>query len=409
MTTVKIGLFGFGSVGQGFYKQALQNNSLDIQKIVVKTRDKARILDAHYFSYDKNEILNDPAIDVIVEAIDDHEQSFEIVSTALRNKKHVVTANKKMLASHLAELLELQKENNVTLLYEASSLGSIPAIKNVEEYFGDEQINSFSGIFNGTSNFILTKIFNENIDYGTALKQAQDLGFAEADPTNDVEGFDARSKLIILSLHAYGIILKPEQILTVGVNNLKDLDIDFAIKHNHKIKLVPRVIHTTHGIHAFVLPQFVSSDDLIFHIENEHNILVIDGQFTGKQTYTGKGAGSEPTGSAVYKDVLNVLRKHNYQYSKFNRNADTLLSDDLLVEVYLRTNGPHAHISFESIKESGFFQSDYFTLGYVNLKTLLDHSHDLLAQQAVIIATGATKAVDQVTELAAIEETLLSV
>ena len=175
--TLKIGLFGFGCVGQGLYH--VLNNSTgfkaDIVKIGLKDKTKKRTVATELITFDKWEILNNPEIDVIVELIDDADEAFLIVSEALKKGKHVVTANKKLLAVHLDELYRLQKENNVSLLYEASACGSIPIIRSLEEYFDNEELEKVSGIFNGTTNYILTKTISEKLSYADALKQAQDL------------------------------------------------------------------------------------------------------------------------------------------------------------------------------------------------------------------------------------------
>ncbi|HXD92717.1 MAG TPA: homoserine dehydrogenase, partial [Bacteroidia bacterium] len=238
---LKIGLFGFGCVGQGLYY--VLNNSTgfkaDIVKIAVKNRDKKRSVTADLITYDKWEILNNPEIDVIVELIDDADEAFNIVSEALKRGKHVVTANKKMLALHLEELYALQQKHNVSLLYEASACGSIPIIRSLEEYFDNEELEKVSGIFNGTTNYILTKTISEKLSYDNALKQAQEKGFAETDPTNDVEGFDAKFKTVIIALHAFGLIIKQEDVLNLGITTLHDNDIKYASEKGYKIKLTP--------------------------------------------------------------------------------------------------------------------------------------------------------------------------
>ena len=193
-TKLKIGLFGFGCVGQGLYY--VLNNSTgfkaDIVKIGVKNRNKERSVSDDLITYDKWEILNNPEIDVVVELIDDVAEAFLIVSEALKKGKHVVTANKKLLALHLEELYALQQKYNVSLLYEASAGGSIPIIRTLEEYFDNEELEKVTGILNGTSNYILSKTLHENKSYETALLEAQEKGFAETDPSSDVEGFDPK-------------------------------------------------------------------------------------------------------------------------------------------------------------------------------------------------------------------------
>ncbi|MCW3077086.1 MAG: homoserine dehydrogenase, partial [Bacteroidetes bacterium] len=240
---LNIGLFGFGCVGQGLYH--VLNNSkgftANITQIAVKDRTKERSLPTEIFTFNKYDILDNPEINVIVELIDDADEAFEIVKYAIQKGKHVVTANKKLVATHLKELYELQEKHNVSLLYEASTCGSIPIIRTLEEYFDNEQLNKVSGIFNGTTNYILTKTINEKISYDAALKQAQEKGFAETDPTADVEGFDPKYKAVIIALHAFGVFAEPEKILNIGITTLHDNDIKYASEKGYKIKLVPTV------------------------------------------------------------------------------------------------------------------------------------------------------------------------
>src|SRR2546428_1508650 len=184
-TKIKLGLFGFGCVGQGLYNALNQTEGIkaEVVKICVKNASKSRSLPEHYFTIDKNELLNNSEINVIVEMIDDAAAAFEIVKAALKSGKAVVSANKKMIADNFAELYSLQQEYNVPLLYEASACASIPIIRNLEEYYDNDLLGAVEGIFNGSTNYILTKIFKEDLDFSTAILQAQTAGFAETDPT----------------------------------------------------------------------------------------------------------------------------------------------------------------------------------------------------------------------------------
>src|SRR5690606_8801121 len=195
-----IGMFGFGVVGQGLYDIIKTKKlNLEIKKFVIKNADKKRTLPAALFTTDASAILEDKEINTVVELIDDADVAFEITKQALKSGKNVVSANKKMIASHLEELTHIQHEYGTSLLYEGAVCGSIPIIRNLEEYYDNELLHSVSGIFNGSSNYILSKIFNDNQTYDVALKQAQDLGFAETDPTLDVGGFDPKYKLAIVA------------------------------------------------------------------------------------------------------------------------------------------------------------------------------------------------------------------
>src|SRR6201995_5285853 len=237
---LNIGLFGFGVVGQGLYDIIKTKNlNIEIVKIAIKDSHKQRTLPENLFTTDRDELLNNPGINTIVELINDTEAAFEIVSRALSSGKNVVSASKKMIATYLNELIELQHKHGTSLLYEGAVCGSIPIIRNLEEYYDNELLHAISGIFNGSSNFILSKGYLENMDYATALKQAQDLGFAETDPTMDVGGFDAKYKLTIAAAHAYGVVVQPEEVLNIGIQTLGAADLQYAREKNQKIKLVP--------------------------------------------------------------------------------------------------------------------------------------------------------------------------
>src|SRR5215469_14301563 len=235
-----IGLFGFGVVGEGLYKVLQQTPSLKatIKKVCIKHAGKKRDAPSSLFTTDREAILNDPEINVIVEVINESGPAFEIVSRALRSGKSVVSASKKMLAEHLAELLQLQKETNASLLYESAACASIPVIRNLEEYYDNDLLHSIKAIVNGSTNFILTKMFEDKLDFQQALILAQQLGFAESDPTLDVEGHDAVSKWAFLLTHAYGILNHTDSIVFNGIQNIDATDANAAKEKNLQRKLV---------------------------------------------------------------------------------------------------------------------------------------------------------------------------
>src|ERR1700760_3178012 len=244
-----IGLFGFGVVGEGLYKVLQQTPSLkaSIKRVCIKHPDKKRDAPATLFTTDREAILNDPEINVIVEVINESGPAFEIVSRALKSGKSVVSASKKMLAEHLTELLELQKQTNASLLYESAACASIPVIRKLEEYYDNDLLHSIKAIVNGSTNFILTKMFEEKLDFQEALLLAQQLGFAESDPSLDVEGFDAANNWTFLLTHAYGIIPKPNEILFTGIQNIQLGDAKIAKEKNYDIKLVAQAQKLQNG------------------------------------------------------------------------------------------------------------------------------------------------------------------
>jgi len=389
---LKIGLFGFGVVGQGLHDIIRgQNLNLEVVKIAIKNPEKKRSLDAHLFTTSHDEILDNPEINTIVELIDDADAAFKIVKKALSNGKNVVSANKKMIAIHLEELVRLQAENGTSLLYEGAVCGSIPIIRNLEEYYDNELLHGISGIFNGSSNYILSKIFNEGLAYDTALKQAQDLGFAETDPILDVGGYDPKYKLTIATAHAYGLFINPDKILNVGIQNISDADIQYAREKNFKIKLVPtaRKISTKQVV-TYVLPKFVKADDFLFNVENEYNGVTVQAAFADKQFFFGKGAGGHPTGAAVLSDIAALRYDYRYEYKKYHQQNGLIHTDKVSIEVYLRYVHEYTveKLEVENISER-FSRNDYkYVIGSISLKNLIANRDLLLNKDVFIAQTG---------------------
>ena len=336
--SLTIGLFGFGVVGEGLYHILNQTPSLKarIKKICIKHPDKKRNAPAELFTTDKNELLFDPEINVIVEVINETNAAFHIVSTALTNGKDVVSASKKMIAENLAEILELQRKTDRSFLCEAAACASIPVIRNLEEYYDNDLLHAIKAIVNGSTNFILTKIFEDKLDYSEALLLAQQLGFAESDPSLDVEGYDALNKWIILLNHAYGIIESPENIVFTGIQNINLADAAVASQKKYEIKLVAQAKKLRNGgVAAFVLPQFVNQNDQLAFVKNEYNGVVIESGFSDKQFFYGKGAGSFPTGSAVLSDISALRYDYHYEYKKLYHHQPNQLTDNLYLKVYI--------------------------------------------------------------------------
>ncbi|MBS1915156.1 MAG: homoserine dehydrogenase [Bacteroidetes bacterium] len=333
-----IGLFGFGVVGEGVYKVLQQTPSLkaSIKKVCIKNPEKKRDASQELFTADKNDLLSDPDINVIIEVINDSEAAFEIVSTALSNGKSVVSASKKMIAEYLPELLELQKQTGESLLYESAACASIPVIRNLEEYYDNDLLYSIRAIVNGSTNFILTKMFEEKLEFQEALLLAQQLGFAESDPKLDVEGFDAVNKWTFLLTHAYGIIERPENIVFNGIQNIQSADAAVSKEKNFDIKLVAQAKKLQNGkVAAFVLPQFVKLDGHLAFVKNEYNGVVIESSFADKQFFYGKGAGSFPTASAILSDLSALRYQYKYEYKKLYHHTPHQLTNDFHVKVYV--------------------------------------------------------------------------
>ncbi len=333
-----IGLFGFGVVGEGLYKVLQQTPSLkaSIKKICIKNIEKKRNAPASLFTTERDELLNDKDINVIVEVIDDADAAFHIVSTALNNGKDVVSASKKMIAEHLTALLELQETTGRSLLYEAAACASIPIIRNLEEYYDNDLLHSIKAIVNGSTNFILTKMFDEGLDFKQALVLAQQLGFAESNPKLDVEGYDAVNKWTFLLTHAYGITEAPDQILFNGIQNIQAADAGVAKSKGQAIRLVAQAQKLRNGkVAAFVLPQFINQDDHLAFVKNEYNGVVIESGFADKQFFYGKGAGSFPTASAVLSDIAALRYQYRYEYKKLYHHQPHQLSNDIFLRAYV--------------------------------------------------------------------------
>lgn len=397
---LKIGLFGFGCVGQGLHY--VLNNSTgfkaDIIKIAVKNKYKERSVSKDLITFDKWDILNNPEINVIVELIDDADEAFNIVCEALKKGKQVVTANKKMLALHLEELVALQQKHNVSLLYEASAGGSIPIIRTLEEYFDNEELEKVTGIFNGTTNYILTKTINEKISYPLALQQAQDKGFAETDPINDVEGYDPKFKAVIIALHAFGLIIKSDDVLNIGITTLSENDINYACEKGYKIKLTPVIQHLENNkVAALVLPSFVKENNQLFNVENEFNGVIVEGKFSGEQFLQGKGAGSHPTGAAVLSDISALSHGYKYEYKKHTQKHATGHTNDVIVNAYLRYNkeADLKKIIFSEISEKYTSNAYNYIIGKINLQSLLENRDYVIKNNLFVSLVNNTIALSQ--------------
>ncbi|MBC7949420.1 MAG: homoserine dehydrogenase [Chitinophagaceae bacterium] len=374
-----IGLFGFGVVGEGLYKVLQQTPSLkaSIKKICIKHPGKERNAPDELFTTDKDILLNDPEINVIVEVIDDSKAAFEIVSTALRNEKDVVSASKKMIAENLTALLDLQQQTGRSMLYESAACASIPVIRNLEEYYDNDLLHSIKAIVNGSTNFILTKIFEDKLSFKQALLLAQQQGFAESDPRLDVEGYDAVNKWTFLLTHAYGILTSPENILFNGIQHIDASDALVAKTKDLQIKLVAQAQKLNSGrVAAFVLPQFVRQDDHLAFVKNEYNGVVIESGFADKQFFYGKGAGSFPTASAVLSDISALRYQYKYEYKKLYHHTPHELSDNFYLRVYVSfddlKNVPRER--FEWIEEWYAQEDRKYLVGVVSFQELRNNT-----------------------------------
>jgi homoserine dehydrogenase len=388
-----IGLFGFGVVGQGLHDIiSTKDLNIEIRKIAIKNPEKERALPEHLFTTNPDIILNDPEINTVIELINDSDAAYEIVTRALKSGKNVVSANKKMIAEHLDELVNLQEKYNSSLLYEGAVCGSIPIIRNLEEYYDNELLHSISGIFNGSSNFILSKIANEGLEYADALEQAQDLGFAEKDPILDVGGYDPKYKLVIAAAHAYGVFVKPDEILNIGIQNFSASDLHFAQEHQLKIKLVPTAKKLDEKeLALYVIPKLVPKSDFLYNVENEYNAVSVKAAFADQQLFYGKGAGGHPTGSAVLSDVAALRYDYRYEYKKYHHDKKLKLQNDYIIPIYIRYNHENLinDIHFEFIAEQHKSIELKYILGGVKISELIARKQNILDDGAFIAQAGA--------------------
>jgi len=358
-----LGIFGFGVVGQGLYRVLNQTRGIHaaIKKVCIKHPEKQRFIDSKYFTTNRTEILDDPEINVVVELIDDADAAYEIVTEALRRGKGVVSASKKMIAQHLPELFGLQKKYKAPFLYEAAVCASIPIIRNLEEYYDNDLLKSVEGIVNGSTNYILTRLFSGNKSYAEALKEAQEHGFAESDPSLDVEGLDAKFKLCIILLHSFGLFAEPEKIFNYGITHINEFDINFAKQRGHKIKLIARCSQEGDGVSAFILPKFLNGNSPLTSVDDEYNGVVMESAFSENQVFVGKGAGGNPTGSAVLSDISALTYDYKYEYKKFHQQNGSKLKEDIPLEIYVRYKNLEtiALKDFSSIRER--YESDSFS------------------------------------------------
>lgn len=332
---VNIGILGLGTVGTGVAKILLT------QKELLKTRSSLTFnlksiadinwnvkrdlnLEGIRCLTDADQVLNDPEIDIVVETIGGYEPAFSFICRALRNRKHVVTANKALIATRGRELFKIAKENGVDLLFEASVGGGIPIIKGLREGLIANKIESMYGILNGTSNYILTRMHLDDLEFEEALKEAQAKGFAEADPTLDVGGGDAAHKLTILASLATSSMVDFNSLYVEGITSITKLDINFAKSFGYTIKLLAIFRSLADGLDLRVHPTLIPNAHLLAAVKNELNAVFVKGDFVGNTMFFGPGAGERPTGSAIVSDIVDLSRdlllKEGEQYC--NRPID---------------------------------------------------------------------------------------
>ncbi len=319
MNPVNVGFLGFGTVGQGaatvLVRNATEINRRTGREILVKSaavRNTNRTLTPELsevtLTTDAEQIVNDPDIHVVVEAMGGDEPARSLLLKAIANGKHVVTANKALIAVYGNELFEAAREHSVSVAFEAAVAGGIPVIKSIREGLAGNRIQWLAGIINGTSNYILTEMRDKQRDFEDVLAEAQALGYAEADPTFDVEGIDAAHKLTILASIAFGVPLKFDAVYTEGISHITQADTAYAQELGYRIKHLGYARDTGNGIELRVHPTLIPERRLIANVDGVMNAVLVQADAVGPTLYYGAGAGAEPTGSSVVADIMDVVR-----------------------------------------------------------------------------------------------------
>lgn len=307
---IKIGLIGLGTVGSGVFKTLKNFDNVEVTKIAVRNKNKKRNiegLDENIITDNAYDVVNDPEIQIVAELVGGVEPAFDLIKTAIKNGKHIVTANKELLAKHGEELFNFAEENNKVVLYEAAIAGGIPLIMPIKTILAGNKITKIKAILNGTTNYILTKMDVQNESYADVLKEAQELGYAEADPTGDVEGFDAAYKITTLATIAFGKRIKIENVYREGITKISPDDMAAANEMGYKIKLIASAELSEDGkADVRVHPMLVPKTKTLAHIDYVTNAVSLSGHPVGDVTLSGPGAGEFPTASSVVGDILAI-------------------------------------------------------------------------------------------------------
>ncbi len=328
--TINIGILGLGTVGQGTLKILQENKEFIEQKIYPKKiilkkladKDKNKILPDKelykIFTDSAEEIINDPEIDIVVETIGGFEPAKSLIIQALKEGKHVVTANKEVIAKAGYEIIDLARKHKVRLLFEASVASGIPIIGAFTHSLTSYKVKEIIGILNGTTNYILTKMSEEGKDYEEALKEAQDKGYAEADPSKDIDGFDTFNKIFILSAIAFSAKIEPDNIYYEGIRNITKLDIKYARELGYTIKLLALARNTGADLDIRVHPALIPQKHTLANISGVYNGILVRGGDFGDLTFSGLGAGALPAGSMIVSDIVEIIKNYDNYHNQYN-------------------------------------------------------------------------------------------
>ena len=424
MKKINVGIVGFGTVGTGTAK-ILIGNSLLIEErvgipIVVKNiadhdieKEREINVDPAILTKDANEILNDPEIDIVVELIGGYGYAKEFILKAIDKGKHVVTANKALLAVHGDEIFRAAYRKGVDIGFEASVGGGIPIIRALKEGLVANRIESIYGIVNGTTNYILTKMTAEGKKFGDVLKKAQEKGYAEADPTFDVEGVDAAHKLAVLISLAYGVRIRFEDIYTEGISKITPLDIEFAREFGYRIKLLAITKDDKGKIEARVHPTMLKESAMLANVDGVFNAIYVTGDAVGSTMFYGRGAGMMPTGSAVVSDIADIARniiKKSHQRVPPLGCSEGCIKDAKVKDISETVN--HYYIRFSAMDKPGVLSKISGILGEnnISISSMIQKGRQVGGSVPIVMMTheakeqDVRKALDEIDRLPVVHE-----
>ena len=413
MKPVKVGICGLGTVGGGTFNVLLRNaesiaaragRPIIVEQIGARSDNSTCDTSNTSLTRDIFEVARNPDIDIIVETIGGYDVAKELIITAIENGKHVVTANKALIAEHGNEIFAAAKNNNVIVAYEAAVAGGIPIIKALREGLAGNRIDWLAGIINGTGNFILTEMGDHNRPFADVLSEAQELGYAETDPTFDVEGIDACHKLTIMASIAFGIPLQFNKAYTEGISKVTPNDIQYAEALGYRIKHVGVARQTDSGVQLRVHPTLLPSSQALANINGVMNSVVVQGDAVGQTMYTGPGAGAEPTASSVIADIIDIARAIDnpgsavkglgFADNTVQNSLDILPISDIESSYYLRINTedhPGVMTAVTSILGKHGINIDAITqkatpgdLGYADIVILTHSIHEAVMDEAIV-------------------------
>lgn len=411
---INIGILGLGTVGEGVARLIKQNNksiskkvgdTLNIKKILVKNKNKKR--DAMFLdkiTFDVSEIFEDEEITIVVELIGGEEPAYTYIKKALSSGKHVVTANKEVIATHGKELFDLALENNVNLFFEASVGGGIPIIRPMKYCLAANNIKNVMGILNGTTNYILTQMTEKGAHFDEVLKEAQRKGYAESDPTADVRGYDAARKLAILSSIAFNTRIIPKNISVEGIEKINVKDIKYAQEMGCVIKLIAQGRKREEGVELFVAPVFLKKTHPLAGVNDAYNAIFLEGDAIGKVMFYGQGAGMMPTASAVVADIMDVTRNKNINktYCTCYNHLNIVEPGNFKASFYIRLKVKDMPGVLSKI--SGILGSKDISLSKVLQKNAKDDIAEVVLITYDVLLKNVKKAIKEIKDLDVVRE-----